>query len=517
MDLRDYWRTIRRRWRVVVVVLAVAVGLAGFVTWQATPQYASSARLFVATTDTEGSQVYQGGLYATQRAASYADIVPNSLSLAEKVAQALGDGSSPAVLRHQVSAKLIPDTVNLQITATDPDPVRARDIAQAYAEALKAMISFLETPEGAANPLIKAEVVDNAQLSARPVSPRPVRNLGLALILGLLIGVALAVLREMLDNTVTTSEDVATITGAPVIGRITSDVAAARERPGVALNSSTRWAEPFRVLRTNMQYIEVDHDQKVFVITSSLPEEGKSTTAVNLAVTLALTNQRVALVECDLRRPLIAKRLGLDGAVGTTSVLIGKVSLHEAMQQYGDSGLQVLPCGPIPPNPSELLQSKAIQTLLDQLRAEFDVVLLDAPPLLPVTDAALLAAQADGALVIVRHGKTTREHLTHAIERLTAVDAKTLGIVLNMIPAKKRGGDAYAYDYSYSYDYSSRPADFSDDEAPKSRRALRAAKSAGKAADKARAKTDGAADGTSHRRTADPTAEDSRDDLSARR
>jgi len=211
------------------------------------------------------------------------------------------------------------------------------------------------------------------------------------------------------------------------------------------------------VLRTNMQYIEVDHDQKVFVVTSSLPEEGKSTTAVNLAVTLALTNQRVALIECDLRRPLIAKRLGLDGAVGTTSVLIGRVTLHEAMQRYGDTGLDVLACGPIPPNPSELLQSKAMETLLAQLRAEYDIVLLDAPPLLPVTDAALLAAQADGALIVVRHGKTSRDQLGHALERLDAVDAKTLGVVFNMVAPRRRGGDVYSY--SYDYDYSSRPSE----------------------------------------------------------
>ena len=272
--------------------------------------------------------------------------------------------------------------------------------------------------------------------------------------------------RELLDNTLTTSEDVADITTAPIIGRITSDVGAVRQPVGSALAAATSWAEAFRVLRTNMQYIEVDHEQRVFVVTSSLPQEGKSTTAVNLGVTLALTHQRVALVECDLRRPMIAKRLGLDGAVGTTSVLIGKVGLREAMQSYGDTGLQVLACGPIPPNPSELLQSKAMETLLAQLRAEYDVVLLDAPPLLPVTDAALLTAQADGALVVVRHGKTTHDQLAHAIERLEAVDARALGVVLNMVPAKRRGGETYSY--TYQYDYASRPASRDDEprEAP---------------------------------------------------
>ncbi len=456
MELRDYWKTIRRRWRLVVSVMAVIIGFAAFVTWQATPTYASSARLFVATSESDASQAYQGGLFATQRVASYADIVPKSRKLAEQVAEDLGGDVDAGAVSGHISADVVPDTVNLEITATDPDPVRARDIAQAYAEELSDLVTTLETPDGQTNALIRAEIVDNAQVSTSPVAPRPVRNLGLAFVLGLLAGIGIAVVRELLDNSLTSTEDVADITPAPIVGRITSDNAAVRQPVGTALSGTTSWAESFRVLRTNMQYIEVDHDQKVIVVTSSLPEEGKSTTAVNLGVTLAMTNQRVALVECDLRRPLIAKRLGLDGAVGTTSVLIGKISLREAMQTYSDTGLQVLACGPIPPNPSELLQSKAMEALLAQLRAEFDVVLLDAPPLLPVTDAALLTAQTDGALIVIRHGKTTQDQLAHAIERLDAVDAKPLGVVLNMVPAKRRGGEVYSY--TYQYDYASRPS-----------------------------------------------------------
>jgi capsular exopolysaccharide synthesis family protein len=459
VELRDYWTTIRRRWRLVLVVLTITVGAAALVTLQATPQYSSTARLFVATSSSESdvSQAYQGGLFASQRVQSYADIVPKSRQLADQVVEDLGGNADPNEVKNSVRAKVVPDTVNLEIIATDPDPVRARDIAQSYAEALSDLVAQLETPGGKTVPLIKAEVVDNAQVSTSPVSPRPARNLGLGFILGLLMGLAVAVLREVMDNSLTTSEDITEITPAPIVGRIMSDQGAVREPVGATLAATTSWAESFRVLRTNMQYIEVDHDQKVFVVTSSLPEEGKSTIAVNLAVTLALTNQRVALVECDLRRPLIAKRLGLDGAVGTTSVLIGKVSLREAMQDYGDTGLKLLACGPIPPNPSELLQSKAMETLLAQLRAEFDVVLLDAPPLLPVTDAALLAAQTDGALIVVRHAKTTQDQLAHAIDRLTAVDAKTVGVVLNMVPTKRRGGEVYSY--TYEYNYASRPAD----------------------------------------------------------
>jgi capsular exopolysaccharide synthesis family protein len=225
-----------------------------------------------------------------------------------------------------------------------------------------------------------------------------------------------------------------------------------RQAPAGALKQATPWAEAFRVLRTNMQYVEVDHDQKVFVVTSALPAEGKSTTALNLAVTMAMAKHRVVLIEADLRRPQIASRLGLDDSVGTTSVLIGRVQLADALQEYEGIGLQVLASGPLPPNPSELLQSVAMEKLLQDLRDQFDVVIIDAPPLLPVTDAALLSAQADGALVVVRHSKTTRDQLAHAIERVEAVDAKVIGVVINMAPTKK-SNSSYGYGYGYGYSY----------------------------------------------------------------
>lgn len=202
------------------------------------------------------------------------------------------------------------------------------------------------------------------------------------------------------------------------------------------------------MLRTNMQYVSIDADKFVCTVTSALPDEGKSTVAISLAISLALADRRVALIECDLRRPRTAKRLGLDGSTGTTSVLVGHVSLEDALQTYRDTNLQVLVAGPIPPNPAELLQSASMEKLLRDLRNAFDVVILDSPPLLPVTDAAILTAAADGAILVVRHAHTTRDQLTHAIDRLDAVDAKALGIVVNRSPAKWVG-KGYGYGYGY--------------------------------------------------------------------
>ena len=457
MELKDYWTTIRHRWRVVVLCLLASLAAAAFLTWQSTPQYSSSATLFVSTSESDSSAAYQGGLFAAQRMASYADLVQKR-QFAERVNEELGGELDPDQLRGQVEAQVVPETVNLVITATDPDPAVARDVAQAYAEALSDLVADLETPQGQSNALIKASIVDNARISDTPVSPQPLRNLGLAAVLGLLLGIGLAVARELLDTSISSADDVGAVTPSPILGHINSDSSAVRQPPHLAVKAATPWAEAFRVLRTNMQYVEVDHDQKVFVVTSALPAEGKSTTALNLAVTMAMAKRRVVLIEADLRRPQIGTRLGLDDAIGTTSVLIGRVPLEDALQDYESTGLKVLASGPIPPNPSELLQSVAMEKLLQDLREQFDVVVVDAPPLLPVTDAALLATQADGAIVVVRHGKTTRDQLGHALERLDAVDAKTLGIVVNLAPTKK-ANSAYGYGYGYGYSYASSAAD----------------------------------------------------------
>lgn len=447
MELQDYWRTVRRRWRLVLGSVLVVLAVAAVWTWSVTPTYASTTRIFVSTSQTDESTAYTGNLFATQRVASYADLVTSN-QLAERVATELGD-TEPMDLREQVTASAVPETVLLEIEAVDADPERARDIAQAYAEQLQLLVEELETPRGETTAVVKATLIDDAQVARSPVAPQPLRNLALAGVLGLLLGIGLAVARELLDTSVKGADDIAEITTAPVLGNIFQDNDAKRA-PSEVLFTATPWAEAFRVLRTNMQYVDVDHDQKVIVVTSSLPGEGKSTTAVNLAVTLTQAGQKVALVECDLRRPLIADRLELDPAIGTTSVLIGKVSADDVMQPYADTTLDVMVCGQIPPNPSELLQSQAMEALLEDLRSRYDVVVLDAPPLLPVTDAALLATRADGAVVVVSHGRTTRDQLSTAIERLDSVGATTLGVVVNQTPAKK-ASSAYGYGYGYGY------------------------------------------------------------------
>lgn len=450
MELRDYLRVVRRRWVIIVVTTLVVVGVAALYTLVSTPMYASTVRLFVTTQQSDtAADTYQGGLFSQQRVTSYADNA-KSHALASRVIDDLDLDMTPSELSDSVDAQVVPETVNLELTVTNASPAMAQALAQAYAEGMVDLIEELETPAGQTTAPIKATIVDPASLPTSPVSPQPVRNLILGLAGGLLLGLGLALLRDLLDTSVKTPEDLAIATDAPILGGITYDTST-RQRPLVTqLEPHAPRVESFRVLRTNLQFVEVDSDAKVFVVTSALPEEGKTTTSVNLAITLAQAGHRTLLVEGDLRRPKATSLLNLDNAVGVTTVLLGRVSLEDAVQQHGESELHVLSSGAIPPNPAELLQSNAMTDLLKRLRSDYDVVVVDAPPLLPVTDAALLAAQADGALLVVRHGKTTRDQVTQSVTRLGQVDASPVGVVMNMVPtSRSRGGYGYGYGYGY--------------------------------------------------------------------
>jgi capsular exopolysaccharide synthesis family protein len=447
VELRDYLRILRRRWALVLTCVLVTVAAAAVVTMRMTPQYDSTARLFVSTPQTSASDAYTGGLFSQERVLSYADLITGE-QVAQRVVERLNLEQSASDVSEQLTSSVAPETVILEITATDPDPRRAQRLAGAVAEEFTTMVPQLEKGPGQRRSPVKATVVDEADVASEPVSPQPLRNIGLAAIVGLMLGVGIAVLREMLDTTFKSAEDVSAVTSTSLLGTIRFD-SHAQKRPLItSLDNHAPRVEAFRVLRTNLQFVDVDQSAKTFVVTSSVPEEGKTTTAANLAIALTQAGARVVLVEADLRRPKIADYFRLEPAVGVTTVLIGRLEVEHAIQPWGENGLAVITSGAIPPNPAELLQSNAMGELLDALRQRFDVVIIDAPPLLPVTDSALLAAQADGAMLVVRHGKTTHEQVRQSTERIAAVGGRLLGAVLNMAPDK--GPDAYSYGYGYA-------------------------------------------------------------------
>ncbi|HWL77094.1 CpsD/CapB family tyrosine-protein kinase, partial [Microbacterium sp.] len=260
----------------------------------------------------------------------------------------------------------------------------------------------------------------------------------------------------VLDTRISGARDLAAVSDRPLLGTIPFEKRA-KERPLVVQDDplSVR-AEAFRTLRTNLQFLDLDN-RSSFVITSSEPGEGKTTTLINLATVLADAGRRVAVVDADLRRPRVATHLGIEGGAGLTDVLIGRASPEELLVPWRTRNLRVLPAGRIPPNPSELLVSTQMRALLADLEREFEIVLVDAPPLLAVTDAAVLAKATAGAIVVVAAGRTKSARLTAALETLQAVDARTAGLVLTMVPM--RGPDAH---HSYGYRYGGREADGED-------------------------------------------------------
>uniref|UniRef100_UPI003B3BAE16 polysaccharide biosynthesis tyrosine autokinase n=1 Tax=Nakamurella sp. TaxID=1869182 RepID=UPI003B3BAE16 len=450
VDLREYLRVLRRQWVVVLVGLLVGAAVGVGLIVRATPLYSSTARLFVSTpgSDSANAQMYQGGLFSQQRVTSYADLIKGS-TVAERVLARVGSDQAPAALVNQITATADPNSVILQVSVTDPSPERAQLLAQTTAEVFTDYVGELESSEDPARSPIRANIVDDANLPTGPVYPRPLITIGLGAIVGLLVGLAAAWLRETLDTTLKSVEDVQRATGASTLGSVFFDPTAVRKPLISGLSPHAPRVESFRVLRTNLQFLDVDGESKTYAITSPLPGDGKSTTSINIAIALAQAGRRTLLIEGDLRRPKFGEYLDLEGTVGLTTVLIGQAELGDAIQPWGRSGLDVILSGALPPNPAELLQSKAMSAVMDELRRRYDVIIIDAPPILPVTDAALIAAQTSGAILVLRHARTTRDQATQARHRLDAVGAQVLGTVFNFVP--QHATSTYGYGYGYGY------------------------------------------------------------------
>lgn len=435
MDLRNYVRAIRKSWMLVLLATLVGAGVAVGIVLTATPTYSSSVTFFASTPSSGGSSSYQADQYAQSRVTNYAKLL-SSDRLGELILAKTGLPMSVGEVTSEISGVPTLNTVLLTATVIDPSPDRGLKITQAIATEFGTMVEELDGQTSANGSAVILNVTSGPTLNPVPVSPRKKLDIGLGIGAGLVLGLLIAVLREVLDTSVRTADDLRELTGHPVLGRVVFDPNA-RKTPlvTVAAGRSQR-AEALRQVRTNLQFVDVDKPPRVVVVTSSVPEEGKSTTAANLAIITAEAGLRVLLVEADLRRPAVADYLGIERAAGLTNVLAGQVSLDDVLQPWGEGGLTILPSGSLPPNPAELLSSATMRTMVDGLRKSYDLVLIDTPPLLAVTDGAILSALADGVVLVVRCGKTAANQLTAALRSLVAVDATVFGSVLNMAPRK---------------------------------------------------------------------------------
>ncbi len=311
-------------------------------------------------------------------------------------------------------------------------------------------------------------VVDPAMIPSTPTRPAKTRNILLAVLVGLVGGIGLALMREYLDNTVKTPDDVETLARLPslaVVPQFTgSNGAGKRGGPLLGFSSNghdkrielvahhlpkSQWSEAFRALRTSILLSQADHPPQVILVTSALPREGKTTTAANLAVTLAQLGDNTVIVDADLRKPGIGRLLNMENGkyAGLSSYLAGVSSLDLiSVPHPAIPNLVAIPTGPLPPNPADLLSSHKLVEAIAELRTKYKFIIIDSPPILAATDAVILSVQTDGVLLVVRSGTTPKEAFTRTRDLLSSVKCRILGVVLNAV-------DSSAPDYYYSYRY----------------------------------------------------------------
>lgn len=457
-----------------MICALAGVAIAAGYSLLATKQYQAKTELYVSVRSgdngTSGtSDLVQGTSFAQQAVTSYVSVVSSSAVL-DRVIQELSLKTTSGQLATKVTAQSPLNTVLIDITVTQDDPARAAKIANSIGENTAYIVTNkLEKPKGGVS-LVNIQTVQAAVAPTAPSSPNVPLNVALGLLVGLAIGLAVAVLRNVLDTRIHSSHDVEQVTDRPILGGISLDPNAHKRPLIVHADPRNPRAESFRSLRTNLQFVNIGDRPRSYVITSSVPGEGKSTTAANLAITLAETGAKVALVGGDLRLPKLAEYMGIEGAVGLTDVLIGRAELADVMQKWGRAQLYVLPAGRVPPNPSELLGSRSMAKLLETLTDTFDYVLVDAPPVLLVTDAAVVSKMTGGAILTVASGKTRKNELAGAVRALDHVGSRLVGMVVTMLPT--RGPDSYGYgQYGYGVE-----RDFTDDTAQAPRASRRAAR-----------------------------------------
>lgn len=466
MELRDYARGLRRHWLAIVMMILVGVGVSFVWVNLQTPVYEASADGIVkslnSTTDDEQRVVQIGDPAATAKVPSFL-VMAGWRDVAQYVIDDLDLATTPEELITRVDVTNPEGTTILNVVARADSAEAARALTESWFRAMVYTIDVVDGDGTAGSAPVTIVAGDSASLPTEPLFPDLRTSLIVGGVIGLGFGLGFALLRTASDRRVRVADEVEKKTGVAVVGTIPLskqadvesrlfDPDASRSGPGFAV------AEAMRTLRTNLQFMDVDNPPRTIVVTSPLPGDGKSTIACNLAITLAAGGSKVTLVDGDLRRSKVAETMGVTSGAGLSDVLAGRADVTDVLQRSPQSqNLFILAAGSVPPNPSEVLGSTRMRTLLSDL-AEHSIVIIDAPPLIPVTDGAVLTHQADGALLVVSLGKTTYDLVERALDTLHKARGRALGIVLNKAALKGPDASPYSYEYRRQYGKISRGA-----------------------------------------------------------
>ncbi|MDF2144478.1 polysaccharide biosynthesis tyrosine autokinase [Knoellia sp. p5-6-4] len=451
MELTDYLRLVRTYWRAILGITLVAIAAAAVLSAVMPPAYEATARGFVSYgTVSDPSKAEASDTVSKSRAKSYVQLA-TSRAIAEDVIRRLRLRESPGELVARITAEQPVDTVLVEVTARAATPSGAKTLADTWITALQGKVAAVENPQQFENAeTLRLIPVEEADLPTRPVSPRTTLYLSLAALLGLGSGLAYALARRRSDHRLRTTSAISESSSVPVVGGVPSSPALGRSAVEVMALMRTRSdarssqglaADSFRRLRTHLQFADGGQPPAIVVVTAPQTLYGTSTVATNLAIAMAAAGQAVVLVDANLRHPTTMATLGLADGDGLAEVLTGEVPVGAVLQRVEQyPSLQVLGAGTSPLLATELVDSAAMHSLL-QLLSRDATVLVDAPPLLQLPDAALLSRMASGALLVVSADRTTSDELGATLARLEHVGARALGIVLNHAGADDLNGD----------------------------------------------------------------------------
>ena len=439
MQFSELMGVIRQRWRLIAACVVLAVAAAVAVTLTTTPVYEARARIYLSAEETSGQSA--GGVFVltAEDLDTYVSILDTPAVL-DPLREELGLEPGHPIT---VSAETSGTTSILNITARAADGEEAAAVANEVGPQLGKVAGEFSTLLKSSGQEVVATPIQPASVPSRPVSPDPVRNIGLGLLAGLVLGLGLAFVRHALDTKVRGEEDIRPHSTAPMLAGLPLE-RSSKSLVSVEDDPHGRHAEAIRRLRTNLMFVDVTTGRHSFVVTSAMPGEGKTTTAVNLALAMADSGRRTLLIDADLRNPSVAKALGMEGSVGLTTVLLGDAPVHDVIQTWGSAGMDVLPAGQVPPNPSELLGSAPMESLLTSLVGEYDFVLVDSPPVVPVIDAVVLERLAGGLLMVVGIDRTKKKDLVAALKQLDTVGARVSGFARNFVVGRD---SEYRYGY----------------------------------------------------------------------
>lgn len=433
-QLSRYFAMVKSRW--LVICLCVLIGLAAAVLNIArTPKaYVASSQVFVtASLVKDASGLFSANQFAQSRVQTYVAVVASPL-IVHGVNQELGLNMSDRQLTGKITADAPLNKTLVNIHVRDGSASRAAEIANAVASRFISVVKDIETntaatPGVASASVLKLTVIHPATVPSAPIAPQKRFFLLVGFFGGLVVGLFLVVVREWMNNRLRSPLDIEAVSTLPLLGVIPND-RRAKSKPNAFVDHASPRSEAFRVLRTNIEFVGIGGGPKVIAVTSPVGHEGKTAVALNLAVSLSEAGFSVALVETDLRHPILARLLLVNGDVGLTSLLTGSARIDEAVQHV-DTGFAVVTSGPLPPNPSELLGTKHLSAVLATLGELFDYLILDAASLLPVADGAEVASVADATVLVVRAGETTTENFRRSITAVSQVGGTIAGVVMN--------------------------------------------------------------------------------------